>query len=218
MIRVLDARFVAAVHEAGRYPDRVDPAIGREPEIAFAGRSNVGKSSLINTLVGRRALARTSKTPGRTRQLNFYVVETVRGTFVFVDLPGYGYARVSKGEHASWRSLVERYLEERTLLRGVILVVDIRRGIGIEERELLDYLHFHRRPAIVAATKIDKLSRGSRSAAMRAISAAAGDTPVVGVSGETREGRDEVWRRLTVPPIDLLDTAAQGPLTPHDGS
>ena len=215
MIRVLNARFVAAVHEAGRYPDRIDPAIGREPEIAFAGRSNVGKSSLINTLVGRRALARTSKTPGRTRQLNFYVVETVRGTFVFVDLPGYGYARVSKGEHAAWRSLVERYFEERTLLRGVILVVDIRRGIEAEEGELLDYLRFHRRPAIVAATKIDKLSRGSRSAALLAICAAAGDTPVVGVSGETREGCDEIWRRLTVPPIYLLDAAARSSLARH---
>jgi GTP-binding protein len=198
VIRVRNARFVAAVREAGRYPDRIDPAIGREPEIAFAGRSNVGKSSLINTLLGRRALARTSKTPGRTRQLNFYVVETVSGTFVFVDLPGYGYARVSKGEHAAWRSLVESYLEGRTLLRGVILVVDIRRGIELEERELLDYLNFHRRPVIVAATKIDKLSRGSRSAALGAIGAAAGDTPVVAVSSETREGRDEIWRRLTV--------------------
>ena len=209
MIRVLNARFVAAVHQAGGYPDRVDPAIGREPEIAFAGRSNVGKSSLINALVGRKALARTGRTPGRTRQLNFYVVETASGTFVFVDLPGYGYARVSKGEHAQWRSLVERYLEQRTLLSGVIVVVDIRRGIEAQERDLLDYLHFHRRPAIIAATKIDKLARASRSAALREICAGVGDTPVVGVSAETREGRNEMWRRLTVPPIDLLEAAAR---------
>jgi GTP-binding protein len=140
--------------------------------------------------------------------LNFYVVETVGGTFVFVDLPGYGYARVSKGEHARWRSLVERYLEQRTLLSGVIVVVDIRRGIEAEERDLLDYLHFHRRPAIIAATKIDKLSHGSRLAALRKICAGAGDTPVVSVSGETREGRDEIWRRLSVLPIGPLDADA----------
>jgi len=174
------------------------------PEVAFAGRSNVGKSSLINTLIGRRGLARTSKTPGRTRQLNFYVVETVRGTVVFVDLPGYGYARVPKGEHAAWGPLVERYLEERSPLRGIVVVVDLRRGIEVEEKELLDYLHFHGRPAIVAATKMDKLPRGSRLAALKAIGVAAGGAPVLGVSGETREGRDEMWRQLALPPIDLL--------------
>jgi len=204
VIRVLGARFVDAVHEAGCYPDGIHPAIGRAQEIAFAGRSNVGKSSLINALVGRRGLARTSKVPGRTRQLNFYVVETLRGTVVFVDLPGYGYARVSRNEHAGWRLLVESYLEERPTLSGIVLVVDLRRGIESEERELLCYLRLHGRPAVVAATKIDKLPRGTRRGALQAIADAAGGVEVVGVSGETREGREELWRRLTLPPIACL--------------
>src|SRR5512145_930214 len=111
------------------------------PELAFAGRSNVGKSSLLNALVGVPALARTSNTPGRTRLINWFRVEPPKGPPVaFVDLPGYGYARVSKDERAAWRPLVEAYLERRQVLRTVLVLVDARRGTEREEAELLDYL------------------------------------------------------------------------------
>ena len=139
MIRVRDASFVAAAQDVGQYPDGRHLAVGKHPEFAFAGRSNVGKSALINMLTGRRGLARVGATPGRTRQLNFFVVDTVKGTVVFVDLPGYGYARVSKQERSSWGPLVESYLRERPTLRGVLLAVDVRRGIEVEERELLAF-------------------------------------------------------------------------------
>ncbi len=196
MIRVHDARFVGAAARAGAYPERADPAVGRAPEIAFAGRSNVGKSSLINSLCAREKLARISRTPGRTRQLNFYVVALAGGPVVLVDLPGYGYARVSCRERAGWGPLVERFLAERVTLCGVVLVVDVRRGIENEEDELLIYLRRHHRPVVVAATKTDTVPHGRRAAALRAIADAAGDLPVVPVSGRTRDGRDDLWRRL----------------------
>jgi GTP-binding protein len=171
-------------------------------EIAFAGRSNVGKSSLINLLVGRRALARTSSTPGRTRALNFYAVTLDRMPLVFVDLPGYGYARVAKAERARWGPLVEGYLEGRRALRGVVLVVDARRGLEDDEHQLMAYLEAHRRPTIVAATKIDKLPRAGRQAALAGMRAAAGGVPVVAVSAESREGRLELWERLLAAPFE----------------
>jgi GTP-binding protein len=211
VIRVTDARFVAGVGEPGSYPDRAHPAVGRAPEIAFAGRSNVGKSSLINSLLRRRKLAHTSSTPGRTRQLNFYAVKTAGGAVVFVDLPGYGYARVAKSERALWSPLVERYLEGRSRLRGVVLVVDIRRGVEAEERQLLEYLRFHARPAVVAATKVDLLVRRRRPAALRAIADAVDGAEVVCVSGNTREGCEEIWRRLLAPPICIFGQGTDCP-------
>jgi GTP-binding protein len=195
VIRIGAARFAGAAAVPGVFPDRADPVLGVAPEIAFAGRSNVGKSSLINCLCGRKALARTSSTPGRTRQLNFFVVElSARTAVVFVDLPGYGYARVAKSERAAWSPLVDRYLERRGTLAGVVLVVDVRRGIEAEERALLGALRHHGRAAIVVATKGDKLPRGRRMAAVRALAAAAHPAPVVAVSPTTGDGRDELWK------------------------
>jgi GTP-binding protein len=204
VIRVTGARFVAAADDAGRYPDR-SVLGGMPPEIAFAGRSNVGKSSLINLLVGRRALARTSSTPGRTRALNFYVITLDRTPLVFVDLPGYGYARVAKTERARWGPLVEGYLEGRRALRGIVLVVDARRGLEDEEHQLMAYLEAHRRPAIIAATKIDKLPRARRQGVLAGMAAAAGRVPVVGMSAESREGRLELWDRLLAAPFAVLE-------------
>ncbi len=194
MIRISESRFAGAAAVPGVFPDRADPVLGVVPEIAFAGRSNVGKSSLINYLCARKALARTSNTPGRTRQLNFYVVELgARGVVVFVDLPGYGYARVAKSERAAWSPLVDRYLERRNTLAGVVVVVDLRRGIEAEERGLLGALRHHGRGAIVVATKIDKLPRARRMACLQALAAAAHPAPMVAVSVTTRAGRDDLW-------------------------
>jgi GTP-binding protein len=210
VIRVTGARFVAAASDAGHLPERADPAVGVAPEVAFVGRSNAGKSSLINALVGRRGLARTSATPGRTRQLHVYVVESPAGAVVFVDLPGYGYARVSKAERAGWNRLVEGYLAARPLLRVAVLVVDARRGIEAAEVEVLDYLRCHRRPVLVAATKLDKLGRSAAAEALRQVGAAAHGATVVGVSATTRAGCDELWRRLAAPPISVF-ASAHGP-------
>jgi len=127
------------------------------PEVAVLGRSNVGKSSLVNALLGRRKLARTSARPGKTRRIHFYRVD---GKLYLVDLPGYGYAAVSKREQGTWRPLVESYLRgERQPLQGAILIVDIRRGPEREERDLLDWLDAERIPVVLALTKSDKLSR-----------------------------------------------------------
>ncbi|MDQ6716795.1 MAG: ribosome biogenesis GTP-binding protein YihA/YsxC, partial [Gemmatimonadota bacterium] len=128
------------------------------PEVAFAGRSNVGKSSLLNTLVGRRKLARVSKTPGRTREINFF---RVNDTFVMVDFPGYGYAKISKERKADWRPLIESYLKLTPQLRGIVLLLDIRREPSDDDREMLDFLAEVEIPTIVAVTKADKLNKAA---------------------------------------------------------
>lgn len=184
-MKVARAEFFAAATEPGRFP----PA--RHPEVAFAGRSNVGKSSAINRLLGRRGLARTSSTPGRTQQLNFFAIDD---RLVFVDLPGYGYARVSQAARAAWRPLVESYLTKRAALAGIVLLVDIRRGLEDEEHALLEFVAAHDIPALVLATKVDKLGRGERVRAERAL--AIGRVPVVPFSAVTGEGVDEVWRGI----------------------
>ncbi len=140
------------------------------PELAFSGRSNVGKSSLLNALVGIPGLARTSNTPGRTRLVNWFRVSPPKGAPVaFVDLPGYGYAKVSKDERAAWRPLVEAYLDRREVLRAVLVLVDARRGGEEEERDLLDYLARAEIPAQVVLTKADKLPKAKRKPAAAAV-------------------------------------------------
>jgi GTP-binding protein len=161
------------------------------PEVAIAGRSNVGKSSIINCLVARRGLARTSATPGRTRQLNFFLVNDA---FVLVDLPGYGFAVGPESERRAWGPLVETYLAERPTLRGVLVVVDARRGVEDEEAELLAYLAALAKPATVIATKLDKVGRNAARATVAALRGELGAVPVVGFSARTGEGRRELWR------------------------
>jgi GTP-binding protein len=163
------------------------------PEIAFAGRSNVGKSSLINSLLGRRRLAKISSTPGKTRTLNYYLVN--RG-FYFVDLPGYGYARVSKGERLRWQQLVEPYLRDRLSLCGVIQLIDLRHQPMDSDRQLWEWLGFHDRPTLIVLTKADKLSRGkARASFTRAGQLLETDERrMVSFSARTHQGRDRVWR------------------------
>ena len=184
-MRVTRAEFIGAATEPGRFP----PA--RLAEVAFAGRSNVGKSSAINRILGRRGLARTSSTPGRTQQLNFFAVDD---RVVFVDLPGYGYAKVARATRAAWGPLVESYLGTRAVLVGLVLLVDVRRGIEAEEQQLLDFAAAHDLPLLVVATKVDKLRRGERARAERALAAA--PVPVVPFSSTTGEGVDDVWRAI----------------------
>ncbi|HEU5059160.1 MAG TPA: ribosome biogenesis GTP-binding protein YihA/YsxC [Kofleriaceae bacterium] len=168
------------------------------PELAFAGRSNVGKSSLLNALVGVPALARTSNTPGRTRLINWFRVEPPHGKPVaFVDLPGYGYAKVSKSDRAAWRPLVEAYLGRGEVLRTVLLLVDARRGAEAEEQELLEYLAGAQVPAQVVLTKVDKLAKAKRKPAAAAVRRELGlpRDPLL-VSIQEPESLADLWRFL----------------------
>ncbi len=161
------------------------------PEIAFAGRSNVGKSSLLNRLVGRKKLARVSKTPGRTREINFF---RINDQFVFADLPGYGYARVSKERKAEWRPLLEGYIAKTPQLSGVVQLLDMRREPSEDDVSMLDFLAELGMPTIVVLTKSDKLSR--KAAAERAEEIARSllldPDQTISFSSVTGEGRDEL--------------------------
>jgi GTP-binding protein len=184
-VKVTSATFIGAASEPGRFPA---PSF---PEVAFAGRSNVGKSSAINRLVGRKGLARTSSTPGRTQQLNFFAIDD---KLVLVDLPGYGYAKVSKAARDAWRPLVESYLGTRGALAGVVLIVDVRRGLEEEEHQMLDFLAALGTPVLLIATKIDKLNRSGQAKALKALAASA--LPIVPFSAVTGEGVPAVWKTI----------------------
>ncbi len=179
------------------------------PEIAFAGRSNVGKSSLLNRLVRRKAIARVSRTPGRTREINFF---EVNGRFVLADLPGYGYARISRERRAEWRPLIEAYLRRSPNLRGVVLLIDARRDPTDDDLQMLDFLSEVGAPTIVAITKVDKLGTSARAARIRLLTAALGldDDQVIPFSAHTGLGRDELAAAivsLTEPPADATQDA-----------
>jgi len=161
------------------------------PEIAFAGRSNVGKSSLINKLVRRKKLARVSNTPGRTREINFF---EVNGTFVLADLPGYGYARVSKERKAAWRPLIESYLRGSPALKGVVQLLDARRKPSEDDLYMLEFLAQVGTPTIIVATKVDKLAKAERSKRIEQLAEEAGVDldQVIPFSAVNGEGRDDL--------------------------
>jgi len=161
------------------------------PEIAFAGRSNVGKSSLLNRLVHRKKFARVSNTPGRTREVNFF---KVNDSFLLVDLPGYGYARISKERRAEWRPLIESYLKSTNQLRGVVQLLDSRHDPTPDDLQMLDYLGEIGVPTIIVLTKIDKLTAKERQRQRAQIAGAAGvdDDQTIVFSATTGEGRNEL--------------------------
>jgi GTP-binding protein len=174
------------------------------PEIAFAGRSNVGKSSLLNALVRRKSFARVSRTPGRTREINFF---RINNSFVLVDFPGYGYARISKEKKADWRPMIESYLRRTTQLRGIVLLLDIRRDPSEDDRAMLDFLAELEAPTIVALTKTDKLSKTAareQSAAIARALALESDQ-VIQFSAHTGEGRVELLEAIT----DLVEQRSE---------
>jgi GTP-binding protein len=182
------AHFVTS---AARPSDFPPPSL---PEVAVVGRSNVGKSSLINTLVGQDGLARTSRTPGRTRLANWFEID---GRFHLVDLPGYGYAEVSQATRDSWRPLIEGYLAERTSLAGVLLLIDIRRGAQDEELDFAPWLAQREMPAVVALTKADKLAKNKRMLEIGRVKKALGlPRDPLAVSVLSREGIDGLWRAV----------------------
>jgi GTP-binding protein len=161
------------------------------PEIAFAGRSNVGKSTLINKLVQRKKLARVSNTPGRTREIHFF---RVNQDFVLVDLPGYGYARIAKERRAEWKPLIEGFLKDSAGLRGIVLLLDVRRDPSSDDEYMLDFLAELGLPVIVAVTKVDKLPRAQIAQRVGAIAKALGldEEQVIPFSAVSGSGRKEL--------------------------
>lgn len=166
------------------------------PEVAFAGRSNVGKSSLINTLMGRKSYARVSAKPGKTQTINFY---NVNDEVYIVDLPGYGYASVSEETRAKWGRMTGKYLRQSEMLRMVFLLVDSRREPSSSDRESYDWICGNGFAPAIIATKIDKVKKSQLPAHIKAIREGLNlpeETPLVPFSSETKEGRDEVWELI----------------------
>lgn len=189
-IRATSSRFLLSA------PRWEDARAVSWPQVAVAGRSNVGKSSLVNFLLGRRSLARTSSTPGRTQALNFFLVDE---RFVLVDLPGYGYARAPQAAVRAWNLRTREYVERAADLRAVVLLLDIRRDPSAQDRTFARWVREAGRPLIPTVTKADKVSRGRRAERLRAIGAGlgGGSEPLLVTSSRTGEGRRELWERIS---------------------
>lgn len=189
-MKIISAEFIKSAVWPPQYP----PAV--MPEIAFVGRSNVGKSSLMNTLAGRKKLAKTSNTPGRTQLINFF---TINDKISFVDLPGYGFAKVSRSVKKDWGDMMEAYLRERQNLAMVILILDIRRDPSADDLSLRDWLEYYRIPYIAVLTKSDKLSNNQAIGRQRLIKKALGVNAAnssILFSAKTQKGKEELWQFL----------------------
>lgn len=195
-MKIAHAEFVISAASANQFPK------DRLPQIALCGRSNVGKSSLLNTLLRRKSLARTSNTPGKTRQLNFYLIkpesQSVR-PFHFVDLPGYGYAKVSQSERESWRGLIENYFTQARALAGALSIIDMRHGAMESDMELLTWFASINVPTVLVATKADKLSNKQRADMVREIKKSTAHVPLLSTiifSSEEVLGFKELWQQI----------------------
>lgn len=189
-MKVTKAEIVTSAVSKDHYPK------SHLPEIAMAGRSNVGKSSFINNIIGRKNLVRISSKPGKTRTLNFY---TINDAFYFVDVPGYGYAQVSKGEKEKWGIMMEEYFETREQLKVVVLIVDMRHKPSNEDIQMFDYITYLGRPIIVIATKQDKIPKGKRQKQINEIKShlvSEQDITLIPFSAETGENKELVWREI----------------------
>ena len=191
---IKSAEFVTSAAKKAQYPPE------GLPEIAFAGRSNVGKSSLVNTLVNRKRLVKTSSTPGRTQLINFF---NINNHLTFVDLPGYGYAKVPVAVRKKWGPMIETYLSTRQTLKGVVIILDIRRQPREEEQDLIHWLAHYSIASILVLTKTDKLSKTKvtkqQETIVRALAMEKEDAVLF--SAKTRRGRDAVWDAI----LDLTD-------------
>jgi len=188
-MKITSAEFVTSATKPSQYPPE------GLPEIAFAGRSNVGKSSLINVLVNRKRLVKTGSTPGRTQLVNFF---DINDSINFVDLPGYGYAKVPASVRKKWGPMIETYLSGRNTLKGVVVIMDIRRTPREEEQNLIDWLGHYSIASILVLTKTDKLSKTKLAKQLavvaRTLALDAGD--LILFSAKSRKGREDVWRAI----------------------
>ncbi|MCA2978130.1 MAG: YihA family ribosome biogenesis GTP-binding protein [Myxococcaceae bacterium] len=198
MLKVLEASFVTTATKAAQWPR--EPV----PEVAFVGRSNVGKSSMINALTNRKQLVRVSHTPGRTRTLNFFdatlEAKATKRTVRLCDLPGYGFAKVSKDERAQWQAMISEYLEGRRTLRVVVSIIDAEVGPTSDDVAMLDLLQAMPPRILVVATKLDRLGKAKRAPRLAALAAQLEVPPeaLVGFSATERLGVHDVWSRLLV--------------------
>lgn len=189
-MKILSAEFIRSAKKPSDYPP-----VGIT-EIAFAGRSNVGKSSLINALLNRKRLARTSTAPGRTREINFY---RINDRFAFVDLPGYGYAKVPESVRRQWRPMVETYLRDSRTLRLVVVILDVRRDPSDEDRQLIKWLEFYSILFFVVISKTDKISRNALTIRKRVIGDLLGLSAgriLIPFSAKSGQGKELVWREI----------------------
>lgn len=189
-MKVKNATFVITAVQPSQYPKQ------RLPEIAFVGRSNVGKSSIINALANQKGLARVAATPGKTRQINFFDIDHV---LFFADLPGYGFAKVSKVEKEFWGEMIETYLHTREQLRLIIMLVDIRHAPTDEDKMMLDWIRAENRPVLVVASKLDKISRNQLPTRLKEIrlTLAFNDAEIlIPYSSETKQGIPELWTKI----------------------
>ncbi len=189
--KIPEAEFVLSAPHVGLAPKR------RLPEIAFAGRSNVGKSSLINSLLNRKQLALSSKTPGKTRLLNYFHIGN--GLCYFVDLPGYGYARVGQQQKEEWGEALEGYMRDARQLQLVVLILDIRHGMTALDNQMIEAFHIYQRPWMAVLTKADKLTSQAKSTAIKTLSGtllSLGAQAVLPYSALNHTGRNEIWSEL----------------------
>jgi GTP-binding protein len=186
-LRILTAELVVSASQPSQFPQEM------RPEVAFIGRSNVGKSSLINSLLSQRRLAYISSTPGRTQQINFFLINQ---SFFFVDLPGYGYAKISRALRESWKKLIEGYLKGRKQLAITVLIIDSRIGPTQQDLQKLHWLQQNSLPFFIVSTKADKLSKVELQKSLKHTQSFSIDTSVVAYSAVERTGHDQAWSLL----------------------
>ena len=186
---IKSTEFITSAVKPSQYPP------GGLPEIAFAGRSNVGKSSLINTLLNRKRLVKTSSTPGRTRLINFF---NINDKFCFVDIPGYGYAKVPAAVKKKWGPMIETYILKRETLKGVVVILDIRRTPGPEDIGMIEWLKHHHISTILVQTKADKLSKGKQNKQKKIIAdtLSMNQEDLIRFSAKSRLGKERVWKAI----------------------
>lgn len=189
-MKIISAEFITSAVRPEQFP------ADRRPQIAFAGRSNVGKSSLINALLNRRGLVKVSSTPGKTQTINFFLINN---RFYFVDLPGYGYAKVPRAVLEAWPAMIEGYLKATQELKAVVVLVDSRRQPDQRDIRLKEWLGHYEIPAVYVLTKVDKLSQAELNNAVREAELKFGtDHPVIPTSAETGRGLKELWREIAL--------------------
>ncbi|ABO51068.1 small GTP-binding protein [Desulforamulus reducens MI-1] len=190
-MKIVAAEFVTSAVNPGGYPP------GNLPEVAFVGRSNVGKSSLINKVVNRKGLAKTSSTPGRTQLINFFNINNDQ--FLMVDLPGYGYAKVPTDVRIKWGKMIEGYLKERECLKGVVLLIDSRHTPTAQDKQMYEWLQYYHVPTVVVATKVDKLSNNQwakQQAVIKKSLPLSKEHQLISFSAETGRGKEKLLKVL----------------------